>query len=483
MMKNKIFALLVCLALLVSGLTAASAQDMETVTTITLKSGPLMAELQDVGRILDIAAIRVHSMPEGYGAFVLSLNDTDALQSLFKVEQDGVYVQSKAFGTQPLYFLWEDIKTSLTEMLEAYAQSQPTAALDADMLQGMMDGSLTEEQMLEMMGLDEELLTLISDFESKTISENGTFRVQGSDEATLKTVTVLTGEDIVRVIDLPLVRDQIANQLLMSDPQATQESVDQMVNEEITLIKQGIMDSNVVITMTVYTKDDELIAYTFDLAAAADDYNGGTVPIAVNATLIRTTVDAAKFYQFSVVLSQADEEFVNQSGSLFVSDTFVTGKYTIYAMPDEPLVQVSLNCDKSQPGLTSGELSLSMYDSYSGDAQSVYMMFDQQKAENVTDTTIDVYLGGTVESIKSALHETGLISLKFNTVVKPDTGFFDTLKNAAPDTSVQLLKMTDTELESYMMTMQQGLMGTVLTVIDNLPPDISNALMESMGGY
>ena len=455
-MKNKIFALLVCLALLVSGFTAAAAQDMETVTTVTLKSGPLMAELQDVAQILDIAAIRIHSMPEGYGAFVLSLNDTDALMSLFKVEQEGVYVQSGIFGTQPLYFSWEDVKDFLMKQMEAYSQAQPSATIDMDMIQGMMDGSMSEEDMLGMMGVDEEVLALISDFESKKISETGTFWVKGSDKATLKTVTVLTGDDIIRVIDLPIVREQLSNQLMMSDPEASKEDADQMVEEEIAQIKQEIVDANIAMTMTVYTKDDELIAFTFDMAAEMDDYNGGTVPIGITETLTRTTIDTAKFYQFSLTMSEAGEEFENQTGSLYVSDTFVSGQYILYAMPDEPLIQAVLNCDKSQPDLTTGELSFTMYDSYTGDAQSVYIMFDQQKAENATDTAIDVYLGDTVESIKNALNETGLITVKFNTVIQPDSGFFDALKNAAPETSVQMLQMTDAELESYMQTMQQA---------------------------
>ncbi|MBE0600271.1 MAG: hypothetical protein IH607_00675, partial [Firmicutes bacterium] len=448
-MKRKTFALLVCLALLVSGLTAAAAQDMETITTVSLKAGPLMAEMNDVAEILDIAAIRIHSMPEGYGAFVLSLNDKDALQSLFKVEQEGVYVQSGVFGAQPLYFGFEDVKNFLMSQMEAYAQATPDA-MDMGMLQGMMDGSLTEEQMFGMMGVDEDLLTLMNDFKSKKVEETGTFTLQGSDTATLKTVMVLTGEDIVRVIDLPLVREQIANQMMMSDPTATQESIDAMVEENISQIKQGMTDSNIEITMTTYTKDGEFIAYTFDMAAAMDDYSGGSVPIGINATLTRTTIDTAKFYQFTLTLSDSGEAFVNQTGSLFMSDAFVSGKYVFYGMPDEPLFEAMLNCDRSQADHATAELSLTMYDGYSGDVQSAYVLFDQRKADNVTDTAIDVYVGGTVEAIKSALNETGLISVKINNVIQPDSGFFTTLQSATPETSVQMLQMTDSELEIYM---------------------------------
>jgi hypothetical protein len=45
-----------------------------------------------------------------------------------------------------------------------------------------------------------------------------------------------------------------------------------------------------------------------------------------------------------------------------------------------------------------------------------------------------------------------------------------------------MLQMTDEELNAYMQAVQQSMMMTVMTVIQNLPPDISNALMQSMGG-
>jgi hypothetical protein len=482
-MKRKIISLLLCLALAVSGITAAAAQDMETITTITMKSGPMMAELADVAQILDIAAIRIHSMPEGYGAFVLSLNDQDALQCLFKVQPEGVFVQSGVFGAQPLYFAWEDLKNFLMKQLEANADMQAAGMpVNMDILQGLMDGTVTEDQILQMMGVDEELMTLMSDIESRKVTESGSFAVQGSDEATLKTQVVLTGDDVVRVIDLPVVRQQIGSQLMTSNPDATQEDIDRMVEEQLTQIKQSVKDANIAATITAYTKEDALIAFTFDMTAQISDYSGGFIPIGVNATLTRTTIDTAKFYQLAVTLSQADQQFNILSGSLFIDAVFTSGQLTFYAAPGEPLFEAAFNCDKSQADNTSGELSLTLYDSYSGEAQSVYLTFDQTRAENVADTTIDVYLGGAVDAIKSALADTNLISIKINTVTQPDSGFFAALQNATPEASVQLLQMTDAELQTYMQTMQQGLMTTVLTIIDNLPPDISNALMQSMGG-
>ncbi|HPJ01590.1 MAG TPA: hypothetical protein PKU80_01985 [Candidatus Limiplasma sp.] len=494
-MKNKVFALLMCLVLLALGFTSASAdQSTETVTTLSLKAGPLLAEPVEVGQILDTASIRIHTMPDGYGAFVLTLNNIDTLQSLFKAEQDGVYVQSGIFGQTPLYFSWEDISTFITQQMEAYAENQGldmqamNVAAEMESYQAMMnsamtDGTMTDEQMYEMMGLDEDLLAYIDDIDAKKVIESGTFAINGSDEADQKIMIVMTTEDIARVLDLQMVRDQMAGQLMANDEALSQEDVDNQVAEMVAEAKSELMDSNLQVNVTVYTKNDELVAFVFNMNGEMSGYEGEATPIGIDATLTRTTIDEAKYYQFSTTVMQNGESMEIQTGSLYMSEAFVSGEYVLYESPDEPAFKASFNCDKKNADHTNAEVSFTVYDNYAGNEQSAYLTIDQQKAENVTDTEIALYVGGTVDSIKSALDETGLITLKVNTVTQPDSGFFEALTDVSPDTSVQLLQMTDEELESYMLTLQRGLTMTVLNIIDNLPPELSESVMQSMNGF
>ena len=480
-MKHKSVILLVLLLLITFGATVAVAQSTETVTTVTVKTGALLAEYEDESQILDIAALRFHSMPEGYGAFALSLNGNDTLQSMFKLEEDGLYVQSAMLGQQPLYFTWDDIKAFIMEQMESYAQMQPMdMPFDMDTMQAMMDGSLTDEQMMEMLGIDEELLTLIGDIQASQVVETGSFYVEGSDEATLKTVIEVTGEDLTRFVELPMTRDMIVNSTMASDYNVSPEDFDQLVDAQLVEIKQMIAQSSPVITITTYTNDEEFVAFTMDMNAALDDYNGGTVPIGIHVLLTRTSIETAKFYQLDVTLTEADQEFLNQRGSLFVSDAFVTGHYMTFAEPDVPLFEAVLNCDRALADHTTAELALTMMD---GDPQSVFIMMDQQENNNVKDTAIDVYFGGSVEEIKRALTEASVFTLKLHTVTQPDSGYFAALQNASPETSVQLLTMDETELETYMQSIQQSMLMTLLTVVENLPPEISNSLMENMNGF
>ncbi len=481
-MNRKLLALLLCMALLVSGLAAATAEDMETVTTISLKAGPLMAELgDDVAKVMDMATVRFHSMTDQLGAFVLTLNDTDVFKSLFKMEEDGVYVQSRVFGAQPLYFTWDDIQTFIEQQMEASMDMETMDPEAFKMMQGMMDGTLTDEDISSMMGYDEELIEFANEIEARAATEEGTFFVEGSDAATLKTVTVFTAEDAVRIIQMPMVRENVASQLAMADPELTQAEVDTMVYEQLAQMEKEILASNLNAEMIAYTSDDELIAFTFDLTADADEYEGETIPMGIYAQVTRTTIDTAKFYQFAVTFTQGDESFLNQSGSLYMADNYSTGQYTLFSMPNEPLLQIAMNCDREEANHTNADMSFTVYDSFSGEVQSIYLMLDQNRAESVTDTAIDVFVGGTVEEIKAAQQDMRLVSMKINTVTQPDSGFFAALDNATPESSVQLLTMNDEEMESYMLTLQNGLMMTVLSVIDNLPPEMSESLMLDMG--
>ena len=494
-MKNKIFALLMCLVLLAFGFTAASAdQSTETVTTLSLKAGPLLAEPAEVSQILDAASIRIHTMPEGYGAFVLTLNNVDTLQSLFKAEKDGVYVNSDVFGQTPLYFSWEDISAFVTQQMQAYTENQGldlqamNVAAEMESYQAMIngamtDGTMTEEQMYEMMGLDEDLLAYINDIDAKKVTESGTFAINGSDEADQKITIVMTTEDIARVLDLQMVWDQMASQLMANDEALSQENIDSQVAEMVAEAKSELMDSNLQVNVTTYTKNDELVAFVFNMTGDMSNYTSEKTPIGIDATLTRTTIDTAKYYQFSTTVMQNGESMEIQTGSLYMSEAFVSGEYVLYESPDKPAFKASFNCDKKNADHTNAEVSLTIFDNYAGNEQSAYLTFEQKKAENVTDTEIALYVGGTVDSIKAALDETGLITLKVNTVTQPDSGFFVALTNISPDTSVQILQMTDEELENYMLTLQRGLTMTVLNIIDNLPPDISESLMQSMNGF
>ena len=454
-MKNKGLILIVWLVLLVFGFSSAAAAETETVTTITLKLGAQLEVEDVVNQVLDSAAIRIHTMPEGYGAFAVSLNDVDALKSLFKLEESGLYVQSDILGQTPLFFSWEDLQAFILEQLEANADMlEANGMLNLDMVRAMLDGSLTEEQFLEMMGIDEAFMIFVSDIAASQTTETGLFSVNGSDIANLKTTITVTSDDMTRAVDLPFVRkfilqqtmginmeysmeDLVSQETLGTNMEYSQEEIDQEIDAALAEIKQAIVENNLTASFTVYTADDAFVAFVFDMSGASEESAGN-----ISATITKTTVESAEFYQLSVVINDDGDEFMNQYGSLYTDDDFVSAKYTFYTEPDEPAFTAALNCDTSLPGHLTGDLAFTMYDSYDGGEESAFIVFDQNIADSVTDTAIDLFIGGSVDDIKASMAASQLITVNIHTVLQEDSGFFAALQNASPETSVQLLQMT-----------------------------------------
>jgi hypothetical protein len=479
-MKIKRFIFVVCLVLIVSSFASSMAAGNETVTTVTCKPGALLGNDETLNQICDIAAIRVHSMPEGYGALTLALNDVDTLSILLKLEENGFYLQSQALGVTPLYFSWEDLKTLLMNQLQSGSEMVASDSMfGGEFFQAMLDGTMTEEKAMEMMGIDEGLTSFAADIEAAQTVENGAFSLDGSDVATQKTVTAITTDDMTRAMDLTIVRKLLTNITQMNSPALTGDEVTTAVEEQIAQAKQAIQDGNLNMTVTAYTTDGAFVALECLFSGSMD---GATQSMAFTVT--KTSIDQAQYFQMKFKLFDGQNEFANQYASLYVSDTFLSGLLRLNTFENEPFLNAAFNCDTSDPAQTSGELSFTSYDAVDIGAGSLLLTFDQQRNDTATDTAIDLYVSeGSVDDIKAALSDTSVIGLRFQTVTQTDTGFFAGLEGAAPDTSVQPLQMTEDELNAYLQAIQQSVMMAVLTVAENLPSDISDSLLQGMGVY
>jgi len=479
-MKTKRFAIVVCLILIVFTFSASVAEDQETVTTVTCQPGALLGDIEALDQICDIAAVRVHSMPEGYGALMLVLNDVDTLSVLLKFEENGVYLESQALGVTPLYFSWEDLKTLMTEQMESDPDVLAASSMyGGEFFQAMLDGTMTEEQAMEMMGIDEVFMTFIADIQAAQSVETGAFSLDGSDIASQKTVTELTQDDMIRAMDLTIVRKSISNQIMMESPSLTEEELDAEVDELLAEAKQELEESDLTVTVTTYSSDGAFVAFEFRFSGEMENETG-----AMTFTVTKTSIDQAEFYQMKFKLSDAQDEYANQYASLYVSDAFVSGKLQLNSFESEPILTAAFNCDTSEPDHMTGEFTATSYDDEDLGLGSLLVTFDRQRNDVSADTAVNLYVSeGSVDDIKAAMNDSGLIGFRFRTIKQPNSGFFAGLEGAAPDTSVQPLQMTESELNAYLQAIQQSMTMSLLTVVENLPPDISDALMQEMGFY
>ena len=482
-MKRKSLIFLMCLILTVFTMAPAMADDMETVTTITVQPGPLLGADEMLQQIFDIAAISFHSMPDNYGGLVLSLNGNDVLSIALKLVEDGIFAQTEITGQTPLYFCSEDVSAYMMQQMgvtaDMQAMNDASNTVDVEMWMALMNGSLSQEEAMTLLGIDDDLLTLMNDVESMAIVETGSFAINGSDLADTKTSITMEKEDIVSLLDNPYFRNMILDQMAPMGPMditMTEEEMNQELDAALVDAKQEILDGNMRATFAVLTAGDEFVALEIDLSGASDMYDTD-----INITVTRTTVESAQYYKMSVVISEDDTSFAPVNGTLFMSDDFITGQLTFNNDDSMPMLAMSLNCDTSQPDYTMGELAFEVNDY--GTSNALLIVFDQKRDGDTKDTEINLYVGERKDEIKASLDSTDLITLNFHTETLPESGMFTALKEATPEASVQLLQMSEDELNAYIQGLEQGFMITLMNALDNLPPELSNQLMQGMSGF
>ena len=491
-MKRFAFIAVICLVLVMFGFASALAEETETVTTITCTPGTLLADDDTLTQICDTASIRIHSLPSGYGALVLSLGEKDVLTNLLRLEEEGIYVQSDLLGETPLYFNWEELTTMFMEQLETNPDLQSLQGMMNDnTFQMMMNTPMTamtvdadslddldKMESLAMMDLDEETLAFATDIEASKTMETGSFTLDGSDVATQKETVVLSPEDLVRAVELPMVRQQLQQQIVMEDPTLTEAEINEQIDAMLDEMKSFITEGNLSVTVSMYTTDDAFIAYEFLATGAIKADDGSMEDLSVSMTVTKTTVEPAAFYQVKMSMNNGEENYEPLYASLYKADGFVTGKLLINSFSEIPVATITFNYDDTDAQHIVGEINATFYEEDIDVYTSGIVIFDQTKGVNVTDTTVDLYVGDQIETIKAALDNYSMISLDFHTVTQPDSGFFASLQAADPASSVQLTQMTEEEVETYMTGAQQNMMMAFFTVINELPPEISEALME-----
>ncbi|HPF87122.1 MAG TPA: hypothetical protein PK537_03575 [Candidatus Limiplasma sp.] len=481
-MIRKGLIIVICLMLALFSFSTATAAETETVTTITCIPGSLLSEYDVFNQICETAAIRIHYLSDGYGALVLALDDTDVLNNLIRVDENGLYLQSDLLGTSVHYFSWEDLITLYTEQIENSDEMQSfTQMMDSPMFQMMLNGSVNEDMdeadAYAMMGIDEETICYFNDLENSKTIETGTFYFQ-SIVADQKTVMVLTGDDLVDILNLPFMREQIASIEKMSSDGLTDEEVYALADDDLADMRSEFEEINLTLTMTTYTKDNAFVA--FDMTIDGDD---GYEAAAINLSVTKATIGDAAFYQLNVSIAEDNEIMHSEYGELYLGNDFIAGKYSMNAYADDPILSTTFNCDLTKADSVSGEFTATLYEEYFDEQIAIMLLFDQTRNGDVSDTAIDLFAGASVDGIKSALSDASVISLYFHTVVQPDSGYFAALQSATPETSIQLTQMSDEELEEYSAGLEQTMMMSLYTIIENLPPDLSTALSEEIYGY
>lgn len=528
MMKSKgwiklvsiIIALILPLGAMAQGaaydvLSQAKEDGKEIVSTVTFEPGAMLAADQMVADMCDATALTFRGLSDGYGSMAILLNGEEMVSAKIRVEEDGLYAQSELLGDDTLYFSWADLETAMADglkssgmsedeisaMMEGFSTSMEQMAAVGTIAESSDVENLSKEElkqkMLEAMGGDESLMEWVNGIEAKMVVTNGSFTLEDSDVADTKTEVTITKEDMVALYETQYMKDMIKKSLQTSDSSLSDDDAAAQVDEAIAEMKAAMEKSEFSIPVVEYTiGEDELVAmqmnmsgvfygdaFSGEMTAAVEDADATTETVAqdpakidMNMKIIRKTVADAKVYTMTMDMAENDEEAMTLNGDLSLSDAAVTGNLTMTVNSD-PVLTLALVEDKADPANVTGKLSVTVFD---GDTSyAVELASAQQVTENTVDTSIGLSYADTVEAI-AANPDTALLgTLKVNTVVQDDSGYFTSLADATAETSVQIMQMSDSDLETYTSGLETSAMTVVYSMMANLPESVLQAMSES----
>lgn len=493
-------------------LKQAEADGKEIVTTVTFAPGSTLAADKIVADLSAAAALRFNKVPGGLGAFTLVLSGVDSFTAQLRAQTEGLYVQSEILGAKPLYVAWNDLQKFMEESMKSSGMGSAgmgsfgqgfMGGFQGGFGAGMMatdDGTpLTEEQIkqkiTESMGGDDSFVKWIETLEAKKVVITGEFTLEGSDVADTKTELTVTKEDMAALYDVPYVQKQMATQVKAQDSTLTDEQADAKVKELVAQIKDALVKSNAEVPMTFLTKgEDELIAlqikgtgaYQNTVNDVTTNADGSTttnttttfVPVSFDMTYTTKAVDGGKLHVFTLTGSEKDVKRFGVKGSLTITDKTAVGTMTVTDDADKPKLLVDLTCDYSDAKHTVGELALTAYDTTN---TAILIGYDQVVGDATIDTTLAVSSGASIDAIKADAATAMLGTLKVNTVVQADSGTFAALKEATPATSLEIAKLSDADMQTYVGSLQGNAMQALYKIMGNLPQSVSSLLFGTTG--
>jgi hypothetical protein len=511
-------------------LEKAKTDGKEVVTTVTFEPGAELAKDQTVADMSKATALRFLKLPGGYGAFAVALNSVDVLALQMRASEDGIYVQSEILGDKPLYFTVEDLQKGFADLMknsgmDAQAMAQFNESFNQMMGAGLImdvksNENLSEEEIKQKvfaaMGVDDAFIAWVNGIEAKKTVTNGEFTLGDSDKADTKTELTLTADDMVALYDTQYVKDQVAKQLKAADSTMTEEQVDAKTTETLTQVKDEFAKSGFTMPITVYTNgttdfvamdmsmsgtfssgDINTITYSVpvdsaDVVVATDDTAAAdtTAPEATTAPSVPTKLDVSmqiitktpengKNYTFTMNMAQDDKSLFTMNANLNRADQTVNGALAVLDQDGKSVMNLALTGDATDPKHVTGALEGTVSN---GDMNSAFSLaMDQVVADTTVDTALSLSYGDSLEAIKADAAKALLGTLNINMTVQDDSGYFAALGKATPDTSLEIMKMSDADLGAYVKTLESNAMQTLYKVMANLPQSVSQALTSTMG--
>lgn len=484
-MIRKILASVLCLMLaLALPLGALAATD---VTVRLIPGDELTQQEPTVGAAFNSLFVHVVGADEG-ATVALESDKGEIVSAALAGNENGIYVSSPLLGDRTLYFTMEDLQNFMVETMKQQGAGEEEIAQIQQMFAQMSAQPAAvalESQDMEAMMNDPALMQLITGLADKIVITEGEFTDAAHDPATTQTVVTLTGEDLALVFDMQMVKDMYADLAKTSgmDPEAM-----------LKMIKDMMTQLDVKYVITVLTNEDDLCAMQMDMTIVGDatvevpGENGATTTesFSIDMTMdldVNALTKAEDVVNVNITCNMAnkgDAEGDLEKASIvadIVADdnadtvTFV-GSMTVEGSENEKL--------DFQGAFAEGEDdSLNGWIAILADNSQMTFQIQAKEEADVTNVLVSLLVRENATAIvEPTWSDKPLFSVAVQVKEVETPAALTALASATPETSLQLLKMTEAELESELEAISGDAISALMAGLSNLPAELLSLMME-----
>ncbi|MEA5013096.1 MAG: hypothetical protein VB099_00915 [Candidatus Limiplasma sp.] len=320
-----LLALLLPLSSLAQG-TAASSPDGALATektmasTMTFTPGEALRAIPAVADLLEALSFRLVAPGDGMFSMGLFLSGEEAMSFALRAQEEGLYLQSEAMGGKALFFGWEDLRKGLQE-LDVEDLDMHSALQSFDSLRDALTGESLQsnpppenvpqewdEALLQVLGEDEASRRWVEDVRRRLHTAQGYFTAPGHDPATRKTEFVVTQEDWLALLDTSTVRENVAQQLALTEPSLSGPEKEAEIDRLLAEVREVFRDVVLRVPITLLEQNGELVSLSIPLTVDEADGSLGFpqgAGLDMPMTYRRLTLGETRTHSFQTKISSS----------------------------------------------------------------------------------------------------------------------------------------------------------------------------------
>lgn len=470
-MIRKWMALLLSL-LLVMMLPLSALADRQH--TLTVVPGELIGSQQAVADLLGVLDLRL-TEGDRSGALTIMLNDQDIATLGLTADTTGLYVSSNIIGADVLYVTWEDGFAFLTDQVMIRLKEQGIDQATMQAIESTLEEAKTtivagigagtavaaqpaspatiEESMAmveEMFPGDEQMAAYIKSIYEDVSVEDGVFPSEKRDTADQKYRMTMDEADLLTLCETDYMRNMVTEQLAAQNQQATEAEIKAAADEVMAEVKALYEESGFEMIMEMYTQDAGQTLVGMDMI--------------MNMSLDAGEVEGEKL-QTSMQMAAVYDRLTDENG--------VSYKATAGIAADSSKAEFSFNLNKGNNGVSEGMLGVL------AEGEEIVITYE---AENTApDTRVRgaaLYMrSGANAILEPAASDRPMISFVLKSE-PADESVLNALDTAKPETSVNVMKLSDEAMQALGNQIMANGMQVLYTALGQLPTSVLTMVMN-----